>query len=78
MAEEEKPATLPEKEVGLPRSQTSPRASGRAKWSSSAEAQVVPADSPAGGPTGEKEEVTVTEVSPEVKNPSSAGKVCLS
>ncbi|XP_043766153.1 microtubule-associated protein 2 isoform X19 [Cervus elaphus] len=76
VAEEEKPATLPEKECGAAKVSDQPTGLSEGQVESSAEAQVVPADNaPAGVPqeTGVKE-VTVTEVSPAVKTPSSAGE----
>ncbi|XP_042100107.1 microtubule-associated protein 2 isoform X34 [Ovis aries] len=76
MAEEEKPATLPEKECGAAKVSDQPTGLREGQVESSAEAQVVPADSaPAGAPQEKSvKEVTVTEVSPEVKTPSSAGE----
>ncbi|XP_040084563.1 microtubule-associated protein 2 isoform X14 [Oryx dammah] len=76
MAEEEKPATLPEKECGAAKVSDQPKGLSEGQVESSAEAQVVPADSaPAGAPQEKSvKEVTVTEVSPEVKTPSSAGE----
>lgn len=76
MAEEEKPATLPEKECGAAKVSDQPKGLSEGQVESSAVAQVVPADSaPAGAPQEKSvKEVTVTEVSPEVKTPSSAGE----
>ncbi|XP_068823780.1 microtubule-associated protein 2 isoform X1 [Capricornis sumatraensis] len=76
MAEEEKPATLPEKECGAAKVSDQPKGLSEGQVESSAEAKVVPADSaPAGAPQEKSvKEVTVTEVSPEVKTPSSAGE----
>ncbi|XP_044793684.2 microtubule-associated protein 2 isoform X37 [Bubalus bubalis] len=76
VAEEEKPATLPEKECGAAKVSDQPKGLSEGQVESSAEAQVVPADSaPAGAPQEKSvKEVTVTEVSPEVKTPSSAGE----
>ena len=76
MAEEEKPATLPEKECGAAKVSDQPKGLSEGQVESSAEALVVPADSaPAGAPQEKSvKEVTVTEVSPEVKTPSSAGE----
>ncbi|XP_059747414.1 microtubule-associated protein 2 isoform X31 [Bos taurus] len=76
VAEEEKPATLPEKECGAAKVSDQPKGLSEGQVESSAEAQVVPADSASAGAPQEKsvKEVTVTEVSPEVKTPSSAGE----
>ncbi|XP_054965028.1 microtubule-associated protein 2 isoform X5 [Pan paniscus] len=74
MAEEEKPAALPEKECGAAKSSDQPKGLSKGQMESSAEAQIVPEESaPAGAPheTSVKE---VKEVSPEVKTPSSAGE----
>nr|XP_014338623.1 PREDICTED: microtubule-associated protein 2 isoform X1 [Bos mutus] len=75
VAEEEKPATLPEK-WGTAKVSDQPKGLSEGQVESSAEAQVVPADSASAGAPQEKsvKEVTVTEVSPEVKTPSSAGE----
>ncbi|XP_059558965.1 microtubule-associated protein 2 isoform X13 [Myotis daubentonii] len=72
VAEEEKPATLPGKECGAAKVSDQPKGLSEGRVDSSLETRVVPEESaPAGAPqeTSIKE---VTEVSPEVKTPSSA------
>lgn len=72
MAEEEKPGPLPGKECGAAKVSGPPEGLGEGPVESRLEAHIVPEESaPAGAPqeTGVKE---ATEVSPEVKTPSSA------
>ncbi|XP_029789805.1 microtubule-associated protein 2 isoform X2 [Suricata suricatta] len=74
MAEEEKPATLPEKECGAAKASDQPQGLSEGQVESSAEAQIVPEEhAPAGAPQ-EKSVKEVSEVFPEVKIPSSAGE----
>ncbi|XP_030659565.1 microtubule-associated protein 2 isoform X4 [Nomascus leucogenys] len=74
MAEEEKPAALPEKECGAAKSSDQPKGLSKGQMESSAEAQIVPEDSAPAGAPHEKSVKEVKEVSPEVKTPSSAGE----
>ncbi|XP_026907769.2 microtubule-associated protein 2 isoform X4 [Acinonyx jubatus] len=70
MAEEEKPATLPGKECRAAKASDQPKGLSE----SSAEAQIVPEESAPAGAPQEKSVKEVSEVSPEVKIPSSAGE----
>ncbi|XP_074168518.1 microtubule-associated protein 2 isoform X16 [Rhinolophus sinicus] len=72
MAEEEKPVTLPEKECGAAKASDQPKGPSEGQEESSAEVQVVPEDSAPAGAPQEKSVKEVTEVSAEVKTPSSA------
>lgn len=72
MAEEEKPAALPGKECGAAKSSDQPQGLSEGQVESSAEAQIVPEESALTGPLHEESVKEVTEVSPEVKTPSSA------
>ncbi|XP_032968835.1 microtubule-associated protein 2 isoform X5 [Rhinolophus ferrumequinum] len=72
MAEEEKPVTLPEKECGAAKASDQPKGPSEGQAESSAEVQVVPEDSAPAGAPQEKSVKEVTEVSAEVKTPSSA------
>lgn len=72
MAEEEKPVTLPEKECGAAKASDQPKGPSEGQVKSSAEVQVVPEDSAPAGAPQEKSVKEVTEVSAEVKTPSSA------
>uniref|UniRef100_A0A8D0VJL7 Microtubule-associated protein n=1 Tax=Sus scrofa TaxID=9823 RepID=A0A8D0VJL7_PIG len=74
MAEEEKPATLPEKECGAAKASDQPKGLSEGQVESSSEAQVVAEESAPAGAAQEKSVKEVTEVSPEVKTPSSAGE----
>nr|XP_054113863.1 microtubule-associated protein 2 isoform X5 [Callithrix jacchus] len=74
MAEEEKPATLPEKEYGAAKSSDQPTGLSKGQVESSAEAQIDPEESAPAGAPHEKSVKEVKEVSPEVKTPSSAGE----
>ncbi|KAI4037889.1 microtubule associated protein 2 [Homo sapiens] len=74
MAEEEKPAALPEKECGAAKSSDQPKGLSKGQMESSAEAQIVPEESAPAGAPHEKSVKEVKEVSPEVKTPSSAGE----
>lgn len=74
MAEEQKPATLPGKECGAAKASGQPKGLGEGPVESSAEAQVVPEESAPPGVPQAKRVKEVTEVSPEVKTPSSAGE----
>uniref|UniRef100_A0A8I5TWZ8 Microtubule-associated protein n=2 Tax=Pongo abelii TaxID=9601 RepID=A0A8I5TWZ8_PONAB len=74
MAEEEKPAALPEKECGAAKSSDQPKGLSKGQMESSAEAQIVPKESAPAGAPHEKSVKEVKEVSPEVKTPSSAGE----
>nr|XP_045223566.1 microtubule-associated protein 2 isoform X18 [Macaca fascicularis] len=74
MAEEEKPAALPEKECGAAKSSDQPKGLSKGQMESSAEAQIVPEESAPAGVPHEKSVKEVKEVSPEVKTPSSAGE----
>ncbi|XP_047629342.1 microtubule-associated protein 2 isoform X6 [Phacochoerus africanus] len=73
-AEEEKPATLPEKECGAAKASDQPKGLSEGQVESSSEAQVVAEESAPAGAAQEKSVKEVTEVSPEVKTPSSAGE----
>jgi hypothetical protein len=72
MAEEEKPAALPGKEYGAAQSSDQVQGLSEGPLESSAEVQIVPEDSALAGAPHEKSVKEVTEVSPEVKTPSSA------
>ncbi|KAM5228836.1 microtubule-associated protein 2 isoform 3-T3 [Ctenodactylus gundi] len=72
MAEEEKPAALPGKECEAAKSSDQLQGLSEGQVESSAEAQVVPGESTPKGAPHEKSVKEVTEVSPEVKPPSSA------
>ncbi|XP_054441693.1 microtubule-associated protein 2 isoform X4 [Pteronotus mesoamericanus] len=72
MAEEEKPATLPRKECGPAKVSDQPKGLREGQVDSSMETQVVPEESAAAGAPQEKSAKEVTEVSPEIKTPSSA------
>ncbi|XP_043433605.1 microtubule-associated protein 2 isoform X2 [Prionailurus bengalensis] len=74
MAEEEKPATLPGKECGAAKASDQPKGLSEGQVESSAEAQIVPEESAPAGAPQEKSVKEVSEVSPEVKIPSSAGE----
>ncbi|XP_013839902.1 microtubule-associated protein 2 isoform X15 [Sus scrofa] len=74
MAEEEKPATLPEKECGAAKASDQPKGLSEGQVESSSEAQVVAEENAPAGAAQEKSVKEVTEVSPEVKTPSSAGE----
>ncbi|KAL0624496.1 Microtubule-associated protein 2 [Plecturocebus cupreus] len=75
MAEEEKPAALPEKEYGAAKSsEQQPTGLRKGQVESSAEAQIDPEESAPAGAPHEKSVKEVKEVSPEVKTPSSAGE----
>nr|XP_060479326.1 microtubule-associated protein 2 isoform X28 [Panthera onca] len=74
MAEEEKPATLPGKECGAAKASDQPKGLNEGQVESSAEAQIVPEESAPAGAPQEKSVKEVSEVSPEVKIPSSAGE----
>ncbi|XP_058562833.1 microtubule-associated protein 2 isoform X15 [Neofelis nebulosa] len=74
MAEEEKPATLPGKECGAAKASDHPKGLSEGQVESSAEAQIVPEESAPAGAPQEKSVKEVSEVSPEVKIPSSAGE----
>nr|XP_039325698.1 microtubule-associated protein 2 isoform X2 [Saimiri boliviensis boliviensis] len=74
MAEEEKPAALPEKEYGAAKSSEQPTGLSKGQVESSAEAQIDPEESAPAGAPHEKSVKEVKEVSPEVKTPSSAGE----
>nr|XP_008535218.1 PREDICTED: microtubule-associated protein 2 isoform X8 [Equus przewalskii] len=71
-AEEEKPATLPGKECGAAQASDQPKGLSEGHLESSAEAQIVPEESAPAGAPQQKSVKEVTEVSPEVKIPSSA------
>lgn len=72
MAEEEKPVTLPGKECGAAKASDLPKGLSEGQAESSAMAQVVPEESAPAGALQEKSVKEVTEVSAEVKSPSSA------
>ncbi|XP_032134304.1 microtubule-associated protein 2 isoform X37 [Sapajus apella] len=74
MAEEEKPAALPEKEYGTAKSSEQPAGLSKGQVESSVEAQIDPEESAPAGAPHEKSVKEVKEVSPEVKTPSSAGE----
>ncbi|XP_060479326.2 microtubule-associated protein 2 isoform X30 [Panthera onca] len=74
MAEEEKSATLPGKECGAAKASDQPKGLSEGQVESSAEAQIVPEESAPAGAPQEKSVKEVSEVSPEVKIPSSAGE----
>ncbi|XP_036091833.1 microtubule-associated protein 2 isoform X17 [Rousettus aegyptiacus] len=74
VAEEEKPATLPGKECGAAKASDQLKGFSEGQVESSAEAQVVPEESAPARAPQEKSIKEVTEVSPEVKTPSSAGE----
>uniref|UniRef100_A0ABI7YUH5 Microtubule-associated protein n=1 Tax=Felis catus TaxID=9685 RepID=A0ABI7YUH5_FELCA len=74
MAEEEKPATLPGKECGAAKASDQSKGLSEGQVESSAEAQIVPEESAPAGAPQEKSVKEVSEVSPEVKIPSSAGE----
>nr|XP_051705151.1 microtubule-associated protein 2 isoform X6 [Oryctolagus cuniculus] len=70
--EEEKPAALPEKECGAAKSSDQPQGLSEGPVESSAKAQIVPEESSPTGALHEQSVKEVTEVSPELKTPSSA------
>ncbi|XP_070278124.1 microtubule-associated protein 2 isoform X8 [Myotis yumanensis] len=72
VAEEEKPATLPGKECGAAKVSDQPKGLSEGQVESSLETHVVPEESAPAGAPQEKSIKEVTEVSPEVKTPSSA------
>ncbi|XP_049743993.1 microtubule-associated protein 2 isoform X4 [Elephas maximus indicus] len=72
MAEEEKPAALLGKECGAPKSSDQPKDLSEGQVESSEKAKVVPEESAPAGAPQEKSVKEITEVSPEVKAPSSA------
>lgn len=72
MAEEEKLATLPGKECGAAKASDQPKGLSEGQVESSMEAPVVPGESAPAGAPQEKSKKEVTEVSSEVKTPSSA------
>lgn len=72
MPEEEKPAALPEKECGAAKSSDQPQGLSEGPVESSAKAQIVPEESSPTGALHEQSVKEVTEVSPELKTPSSA------
>lgn len=72
MPEEEKPAALPEKECGAAKSSDQPQGLSGGPVESSAKAQIVPEESSPTGALHEQSVKEVTEVSPELKTPSSA------
>lgn len=72
MAEEEKPATLPGKECGAAKVSDQPKGLSEGQVDSSLETHVVPEESAPAGAPQEKSIKEVTEVSSEVKTPSSA------
>ncbi|XP_039700566.1 microtubule-associated protein 2 isoform X12 [Pteropus medius] len=74
VAEEEKTATLPGKECGAAKASDQLKGFSEGQVESSAEAQVVPEESAPARAPQEKSVKEVTEVSPEVKTPSSAGE----
>lgn len=74
VAEEEKPATLPGKECGAAKASDQLKGFIEGQVESSAEAQVVPEESAPARAPQEKSIKEITEVSPEVKTPSSAGE----
>ncbi|XP_064341097.1 microtubule-associated protein 2 isoform X21 [Camelus dromedarius] len=72
MAEEEKPATLPGKECGAAKASDQHKGLSEGQVESSTEAQIVPEESAPAGAPQEESVKEVTEVSAEVKTPSSA------
>ncbi|EPY83180.1 microtubule-associated protein 2 isoform 1 [Camelus ferus] len=74
MAEEEKPATLPGKECGAAKASDQHKGLSEGQVESSTEAQIVPEESAPAGAPQEESVKEVTEVSAEVKTPSSAGE----
>ncbi|KAM9249689.1 microtubule-associated protein 2 isoform 1-T1 [Dugong dugon] len=72
MAEEEKPAALLGRECGAPKSSDQPKDLSEGHVESSEKAKVVPEESAPAGAPHEKSVKEITEVSPEVKTPSSA------
>ncbi|XP_037601022.1 microtubule-associated protein 2 isoform X30 [Cebus imitator] len=74
MAEEEKPAALPEKEYGTAKYSEQPTGLSKGQVESSVEAQIDPEESAPAGAPHKKSVKEVKEVSPEVKTPSSAGE----
>lgn len=72
MAEEEKPAALPGKECGPAKVSDQAKGPREGRAESSMEAQTVPEESAPAGAPQEKSAKEVTEVSPEIKTPSSA------
>nr|XP_035954696.1 microtubule-associated protein 2 isoform X12 [Halichoerus grypus] len=74
VAEEETPATLPGKECGAAKASDQPQGLSEGHTESSAEAHIAPEESAPAGALQEKSVKEVTEVSPEVTVPSSAGE----
>ncbi|XP_054578981.1 microtubule-associated protein 2 isoform X4 [Eptesicus fuscus] len=72
VAEEEKPDTLPGKECGAAQVSGQPKGLSEGQVASSLETHIVPEESAPAGAPQEKSIKEVTEVSPEVKTPSSA------
>lgn len=72
VAEEEKPDTLPGKECGAAQVSGQPKGLREGQVASSLETHIVPEESAPAGAPQEKSIKEVTEVSPEVKTPSSA------
>ncbi|XP_037705141.1 microtubule-associated protein 2 isoform X4 [Choloepus didactylus] len=71
MVEEQKPATLPGKECEAEKSSDQPKGLSEGQVESSAEAKIVPEERAPAGTLHEKSVKEITEVSPEVKTPSS-------
>lgn len=72
MAEEEKPAALPGKQCGAAKSSDQAKGPSEGQVEASPEAQIVPEESAPPGALHEESVKEVTELSPEVKTPSSS------